>query len=62
MAIREFNRLNSYCALIMLTAVDDKANVMKAIQLGRNGYIIKPFTTDVLIQKMNAVTNKFESR
>jgi len=46
----------------MLTAVDDKANVMKAIQLGRNGYIIKPFTTDVLIQKMNAVTNKFESR
>ncbi|MGD1075290.1 MAG: response regulator [Thermodesulfovibrionales bacterium] len=47
---------------IMLTAVNEKTRIMKALQLGANAYILKPFTIDALAQKIIALTGKFERR
>lgn len=47
---------------IMVTAKNEKENVIKALQTGVNGYIIKPFTIEGLIQKLAEVHRKFDRR
>ncbi|MGD0883901.1 MAG: response regulator [Thermodesulfovibrionales bacterium] len=47
---------------IMVSAVNEKTSIMKALQLGANAYILKPFTIDALVQKIVALTGKFERR
>ncbi len=47
---------------IMVTAKSEKDNVIQALQAGVNGYIIKPFTIEGLIQKMGEVNKKFDRR
>lgn len=47
---------------IMITAKSEKENVLKAISLGVNGYIVKPFTIEALLQKIGAVDRKFDRR
>jgi two-component system, chemotaxis family, chemotaxis protein CheY len=40
---------------MMVTAETEKEQVAEAIKAGVNGYIIKPFTGDTLIQKINSL-------
>jgi len=40
--------------VMMLTAEGLKENVISAIQAGANGYVVKPFTLQTLIQKVAA--------
>ncbi|MDA8215598.1 MAG: response regulator [Nitrospiraceae bacterium] len=47
---------------IMLTARNDKESVLQAIKEGANAYIVKPFSIELLIQKMSAVDAKFDRR
>lgn len=47
---------------IMVTAKNEKENIIKALQAGVNSYIIKPFTIEGLIQKMAEVHRKFDRR
>lgn len=47
---------------IMVTARNEKENVIKALQAGVNSYVIKPFTIEGLIQKMAEVHRKFDRR
>ncbi len=47
---------------IMVTAKNEKENVIKAMQAGVNSYVIKPFTIEGLIQKMAEVHRKFDRR
>jgi CheY-like chemotaxis protein len=47
---------------IMITARNEKENVIKAMQAGVNSYVIKPFTIEGLIQKMAEVHRKFDRR
>lgn len=47
---------------IMVTAKSEKDDVMKAIQEGVTGYIVKPFTIDSLVQKMTTVVDRFDRR
>ena len=39
----------------MITAEGQKDNVMEAVKAGVNNYIIKPFTPEILSEKINKV-------
>lgn len=40
--------------IIMVTTASEKEDVMKAIKAGASNYLIKPFTKDVLAEKIKA--------
>lgn len=43
---------------VMLTAEAEKTQIVEAVQAGVSNYVIKPFTTDVLKEKLEAVHKK----
>lgn len=43
--------------VIMLTAMEDKQSVMKGIELGVCDYILKPFTPDDLLARVQRILN-----
>ncbi len=57
-AIRADNALNNM-PVLMVTAEAKKENVMDAIKAGVNNYVVKPFTADVLKDKIEKI---FDSR
>jgi len=57
-AIRADNALNNM-PVLMVTAEAKKENVMDAIKAGVNNYVVKPFTADVLKEKIEKI---FDSR
>lgn len=46
---------------VMLTAEGEKAQILKAIQAGVSSYIVKPFTTEILKEKLQSVHAKMAS-
>lgn len=44
--------------VIMVTTEGQKENVLTALQSGANSYVVKPFTPDVLIKRINDVMAK----
>lgn len=44
---------------IMLTAEAYRDNVMTAVQSGSHDYVVKPFTADVLIEKVESVLRRY---
>jgi len=57
-AILADNALNNM-PVLMVTAEAKKENVMDAIKAGVNNYVVKPFTADVLKEKIEKI---FDSR
>ena len=53
-AIRADNALNNM-PVLMVTAEAKKENVMDAIKAGVNNYVVKPFTADVLKEKIEKI-------
>lgn len=53
-AIRADNALNNM-PVLMVTAEAKKENVMDAIKAGVNNYVVKPFTADVLKDKIEKI-------
>ncbi|GMR16894.1 MAG: response regulator transcription factor [Gammaproteobacteria bacterium] len=43
------------CAVIMLTASQNEANMLKAVQIGASGYIVKDMEPDSLVTAMRSV-------
>ena len=43
---------------ILVTGRGDKELVVKAAQAGANNYVVKPFTADILKQKIEQVIGK----
>ncbi len=43
---------NKTIPVIMVTTEAEKANVVKAIKAGANSYVVKPFTPDVIAEKL----------
>jgi len=41
--------------VIMVTAEAKKENIIEAAQAGANGYIVKPFTAEVMQEKLDKV-------
>lgn len=54
--IREIRQVNTTVPIIMVTTEAEKTRVMEAIQAGVSDYLVKPFTADMLRQKLE----KFE--
>ena len=59
--VRNHPVLNSL-PFIMVTSRNDKDSVTKAINMGVNSYIVKPFTAENLAQRIVAVIDKFDRR
>ena len=44
--------------ILMVTAETEKEKVLEAVQSGVNNYIVKPFTADILMEKINKIFSK----
>ena len=53
--VTEVRKTNQETKIIMVTTEAEKQRVMTALQAGANSYVIKPFTSDVLLQRMDQV-------
>ena len=53
-AIRADDKLKAI-PVLMVTAEGQKGNIVEAIQAGVSNYIVKPFTAEVLQEKMNKI-------
>lgn len=47
--------------VLMVPAENKKENIIEAAQAGVNGYIVKPFTADVLKEKLEAIFKRLEA-
>lgn len=54
--VRE-NKLAPNTKIIMLTALNKMANVLKAIDAGADEYIMKPFTPEIVLEKIQVTMN-----
>ena len=41
---------------LMVTSESDKKDIFEVINAGADGYLLKPFTAEVLVKKINAIT------
>ncbi len=57
--LRNVRRTNKITPIIMLTAEDRVENVREAVAAGATDYIVKPWSTPVLVEKvLNALRNR----
>lgn len=56
--VRNFRQKDKDTPIIMVTTEAEKARVVEAIQAGVNNYVVKPFTPDVLEERINDVMGK----
>lgn len=59
--IKAFRKQNRSTPLIMVTTEAEKSRVIEAIKAGVNNYIVKPFTPDMLNQRITETIAKFEA-
>ena len=50
--VQKIRQTDKTTPLVMATTESDKARVMEAIRAGVNSYVIKPFTPELLIEKV----------
>lgn len=51
--VKAFRQQNKSTPIIMVTTEAEKARVIEAIKAGVNNYVVKPFTPDLLAQRIN---------
>ncbi len=56
--VRKLERFKNL-PILMVTTRGMEEDVLKAIQLGVNGYIVKPFTPEILSNKLNDLFQNF---
>jgi two-component system, chemotaxis family, chemotaxis protein CheY len=56
--VKTFRQTNKATPLIMVTTESEKARVIEAIKAGVNNYVVKPFTPDLLSQRINETMAK----
>jgi two-component system chemotaxis response regulator CheY len=56
--VRKIRETDKATPLIMVTTEAEKARVLEAIKAGVNNYVIKPFTPESLMEKINATLSK----
>ncbi|MEM8875324.1 MAG: response regulator [Planctomycetota bacterium] len=56
--VQEIRKFDKSTPLIMCTTEAEKARVVEAIKAGVNNYVIKPFTPDSMMEKVNATLAK----
>jgi two-component system chemotaxis response regulator CheY len=56
-ALQEIRASGNKVPVIMVTTEAEKSRVVEAIKAGANNYIVKPFTPDVIAEKVKAVVS-----
>lgn len=56
--VKTFRQSNKTTPLIMVTTESEKSRVIEAIKAGVNNYVVKPFTPDLLNQRINETLSK----
>jgi two-component system chemotaxis response regulator CheY len=56
--VKAFRGTNKATPVIMVTTESEKSRVIEAIKAGVNNYVIKPFTPDLLSQRINETIAK----
>ena len=51
--VKEFRGANKQTPIIMVTTEAEKTRVIEAIKAGVNNYVVKPFTPDILMSRIN---------
>lgn len=56
--VKEFRRANRHTPVVMVTSESERSRVVEAIKAGVNDYVVKPFTPDLLSQRIAGLTQK----
>lgn len=56
--VKAYRQTNKATPIIMVTTESEKARVIEAIKAGVNNYVIKPFTPDLLSQRIGETLAK----
>ena len=56
--VKAFRQQNKTTPMIMVTTEAEKSRVIEAIKAGVNNYVVKPFTPDLLQQRINETMAK----
>lgn len=56
--VKTFRQQDKTTPLIMVTTEAEKSRVIEAIKAGVNNYVVKPFTPDLLSQRINETLSK----
>jgi two-component system chemotaxis response regulator CheY len=56
--VKAFRQTNRTTPIIMVTTESEKARVIEAIKAGVNNYVVKPFTPDLLSQRISETLAK----
>lgn len=59
--VREFRQLDKTTPLIMVTTEAEKSRVIEAIKAGVNNYVVKPFTPDLLSQRISETLSRSQA-
>jgi len=59
--VKEFRKRDKTTPIIMVTTETEKSRVIDAIKAGVNNYVIKPFTPDLLTQRINETLERQQS-
>jgi len=59
--VKTFRQTNKTTPLIMVTTEAEKSRVIEAIKAGVNNYVVKPFTPDLLSQRINETLAKLQN-
>lgn len=58
--VKTFRQTNKTTPIIMVTTEAEKSRVIEAIKAGVNNYVVKPFTPDVLSQRITETLAKLK--
>ncbi len=56
--LREVRKQGIQVPVIMVTSRGEASRIQEALEAGANDYIIKPFTRDILIEKIQAISGE----
>jgi len=56
--VKEYRAMDTSTPIIMVTTEAEKSRVIDAIKAGVNNYVVKPFTPDVLSQRIEETMTK----
>jgi len=59
--IKAYRQANKTTPVMMVTTEAEKSRVIEAIKAGVNNYVVKPFTPDVLSQRIQETLSKLQS-
>jgi two-component system chemotaxis response regulator CheY len=59
--VKKIRETDKTTPLIMATTEAEKTRVMEALKAGVNNYVIKPFTPEILVEKVRATLEKLKA-